>query len=109
MWQKSGSKKGMNWREALKYAETLELGGYDDWRLPNAKELQSIVDYTRSVKTTGSAAISPAFKTTEIKDPEGRKQYPYFWTSTVHLDGPDPFRSAVYIAFGEAQGKMRGR
>ncbi len=109
MWQQYDSRKGMNWEEALKYAESLELGGHDDWRLPNAKELQSIVDYTRSVQTTGSAAINPIFETTEIKDPEGRKQYPYFWTSTTHLDGRNPYNSAVYIAFGEAQGKMRGR
>jgi hypothetical protein len=93
----------------VKYAETLELGGHDDWRLPNAKELQSIVDYTRSVQTTGSAAINPIFEITEIKDPEGKKQYPYFWTSTTHLEGRNPYSSAVYIAFGEAQGNMRGR
>jgi len=109
MWQQSDSKKGMNWEEALRYAESLELSGHDDWRLPNAKELQSIVDYTRSIQTTGSAAINPIFETTEIKDPEGRKQYPHFWTSTTHLDGRNPYSSAVYIAFGEAQGKMRGR
>ncbi len=109
MWQQSDSRKAMNWEEALKYAESLELSGHGDWRLPNAKELQSIVDYTRSVQTTGSAAINPIFETTVIKDPEGRKQYPYFWTSTTHLDGRNPYDSAVYIAFGEAQGKMRGR
>jgi len=109
MWQQSDSGKGVNWEEALKYAESLELGGYDDWRLPNSKELQSIVDYTRSVQTTGSAVINPVFKTTVIRDPERRKQYPYFWTGTTHLDGRNPYESAVYIAFGEAQGKMRGR
>ncbi len=109
MWQKSDSKKSMKWEEALKYAESLKLSGHDDWRLPNAKELQSIVDYARSVQTTGSAAINHVFKTSQIKDPEGRKQYPYFWTSTTHLDGRNPYNSAVYIAFGNAQGKMRGR
>ena len=75
--------------------------------LPNAKELQSIVDYTRSLQTTNSPAINPIFETTEIIDPNGNKQYPYFWTSTTHLDGKNPNASAVYIAFGEAQGKMR--
>jgi len=70
MWQQIDSKKGMNWKDALKYAESLEWAGFDDWRLPNAKELQSIVDYTRSIQMTGSAAIDPLFNTTEIKDPE---------------------------------------
>lgn len=109
MWQQSDSKKGMNWRDALKYAEDLNLGDHDDWRLPNAKELHSIVDYTRSLQTTGSAAIDPVFASTRIRDPQGRAQYPYFWTSTTHLDGPNPYISAVYIAFGAAQGKMHGR
>jgi len=109
MWQQSDSGVGMNWEEALKYAEGLKLGGYDDWRLPNPKELQSIVDYTRSLQTTGSAAINPVFETSDIKSPDGRKQSPHFWTSTTHLDGRNPYASAVYIAFGEALGKMRGR
>ena len=91
------------------YAENLTLGGYDDWRLPNAKELQSIVDYSRSPQTSGTAAIDPIFETTEIQDPEGKRQYPYFWTSTTHLDGRNPYSSAVYIAFGAAQGKMHNR
>ncbi|MCP4724968.1 MAG: DUF1566 domain-containing protein [bacterium] len=109
MWQKNDSGKGMDWKNALHNAENLTLSGYDDWRLPNAKELQSIVDYTRSLQTTGSAAIDPVFSTTEINDPLGEKQYPYFWTSTTHHDGPNPDNSAVYIAFGAAQGRMRGQ
>ena len=93
----------------IEYVRHLELDGYNDWRLPNTKELQSIVDYTRSIQASNSAAINPIFKTTIIKDPEGKNQYPYFWTGTTHLDGRNPYSSAVYIAFGEAQGAMRGR
>jgi hypothetical protein len=109
MWQKADSGRGMDWEMALRYAENLTLGGHEDWRLPNAKELQSIVDYSRSPQTSDSAAIDPVFKTTVIQDPEGNKQYPYFWTSTTHLEGINPYDSAVYIAFGAAQGRMRGR
>ncbi|MDP5105682.1 MAG: DUF1566 domain-containing protein, partial [Polaribacter sp.] len=107
MWQKADDGIGKDWETSLFYAENLELAAHADWRLANAKELQSIVDYTRSLQTTNSAAINPVFETTEIKDPNGNKQYPYFWTSTTHLDGKNPNASAVYIAFGEAQGKMR--
>jgi hypothetical protein len=108
MWQKSDSRKGMNWQEALHYAENFTLNGYDDWRLPNAKELQSIVDYTRSPQTTDSPAIDPIFHTSAIINEGGDRDYPYYWTSTTHLDGPNPGDGAVYIAFGEALGKMRG-
>jgi hypothetical protein len=109
MWQQADSKQGMNWEGALKYAKELNLGRYSDWRLPNAKELQSIVDYNRSPSTTGSAAISSQFHTTTIVNEAGEKDYPYYWSSTTHLDGPDPEASAVYIAFGRSLGKMSGR
>ena len=107
MWQAADSTKGMNWEEALAYAENLTLGGYDDWRLPNAKELQSIVDYSRSPETSNSAAIDPVFQISSIINEGGEKDYPYYWSSTTHLDGPVPEAGAVYIAFGKALGKMR--
>lgn len=109
MWQKADDGTARNWQEALAYAEKLDLNGYTDWRLPNAKELQSIVDYSRSPQTTNSAAIDPVFEITEINDPNGNPgQYPFFWTSTTHLDGSNPYSSAVYIAFGEGLGIMNG-
>ena len=109
MWQKADSGRGMDWESALKYAQDLSLAGHGDWRLPDAKELQSIVDYSRSPQTSNSPAIDPVFKTTAIKDPLGNRQYPYFWTGTTHLDGRNPYDSAVYLAFGAAQGNMHGR
>jgi hypothetical protein len=109
MWQRDDDGVARNWEEALSYAEELELAGYADWHLPSAKELQSIVDYSRCPDATNSPAIDPVFGTTEITDPDGKSgQYPYFWTGTSHLDGVSPFSNAVYIAFGEAQGKMNG-
>lgn len=94
-WQKRDSGKGMDWKEALSYCENMNRAGTTEWRLPNAKELQSIVDYTRSPTTTGSAAIDPFFFVTK---PES-----YFWSSTTHMDGPKHQR-AVYVAFGRAMG-----
>lgn len=109
MWMKTDSQKAMTWQEALAYAENLVLAGYDDWRLPNAKELQFIVDYSRSPATTNSPAINPIFATSSMVNEAGQKDYPHFWTSTTHLDGPHPGKEAAYIAFGRALGKMRGR
>ena len=45
MWMQDDSGNGMTWEEALKFAESKEFAGCSDWRLPNIKELQSIVDY----------------------------------------------------------------
>ncbi len=109
MWQKDDDGTARDWENALSYAENLTLAAYSDWRLPNAKELQSIVDYTRCPSVTNSPAIDPVFSTTSIEDPDGVSgQYPYFWTGTTHLDGMNPGAYAVYIAFGKAQGKMNG-
>jgi hypothetical protein len=106
IWMQQDSGKGMNWEDALAYAEELKLAGYDDWRLPNAKELQSIVDYTRSPATSNSAAINPVFSVTSITDEGGETDYPSYWTSTTHASSDNTGRSAVYIAFGEALGFM---
>lgn len=108
MWTKFDSKKGMNWEDALKYANDLKVGGYDDWRVPNAKELQYIVDYSKSPDSSNSPAIDDKFELTSIENEVGQKDYPYYWTSTTHLDGPKPSSNAVYIALGRALGKMRG-
>jgi hypothetical protein len=76
--------------------------------LPNVKELQSIVDYKRSPKATGSPAINPLFKLTAITDEGGRRNYPFYWTSSTHKN-PRNASAADYVAFGEALGWMRGR
>ena len=47
VWQKETAPGTYTWPQALRYSEGLELAGHDDWRLPNVRELQSIVDYGR--------------------------------------------------------------
>lgn len=43
MWQKEENER-MDWYEALKYCKEMKLAGYSDWRLPNIKELNTILD-----------------------------------------------------------------
>lgn len=45
-WQDNQTIK-MTWLEAIEYCEVFELGGHTDWRLPNLKELYSLVDDTK--------------------------------------------------------------
>lgn len=98
MWAKNDSGKVMNWVEALEYAKTYELGGYTDWRLPNTKELQSLVDYEK----TTFPAINTDFFNTSVTSFETEKDAYYVWTSTTQGD----FKwTANYIAFGEAWSK----
>jgi hypothetical protein len=99
LWQRYDDGKKRTWQEALSYCEGLYLAGHAEWHLPNAKELQSIVDYSRSPKATGTSALSLVFG---ITDPKA-----YFWTSTTHLEGdgtrPPVGSMALYVAFGEAR------
>jgi len=109
-WSKADSGKGMNWEEALAWVQARNAEkyfGHSDWRLPNAKELQSIVDYGRSPDTTGSAAIAPIFDCTKITNEIGQADYPFFWTGTTHASAVAG-GAAVYVAFGRAAGWPTG-
>ena len=109
MWSKYDSQIGLDWQEALAWVQTQNAAnylGYNDWRLPDAKELQSIVDYTCSPKTTNSPAIDATyFNSTSITNEAGQIDYPYIWSSSVLLDG-GPFPSGIYFSFGRAMGYM---
>jgi hypothetical protein len=89
MWTQDDSAIGLNWEEALAWVVQMNAAdylGFSDWRLPNAKELQSIVDYTRSPDTTSSAAIDPLFNVTSITNEAGQSDFPAYWSSTTHVN-----------------------
>jgi len=56
---------------AATWCENLTLGGYTDWRLPTAKELDGIVDYGRR-----DPAIDPTFQHAAATD--------YYWSSSTY-------------------------
>ena len=107
MWARDDSGAGMDWQAALAYAETSGLAGHDDWRLPNSKELQSIVDYSRSPGTTASAAIDPVFNSAGIVNEAGQADWAFYWTGTTHANAIGG-ANACYVAFGRALGYMNG-
>lgn len=77
IWQQSDDGQTRTWQEALAYAESLEQAGYSDWRLPNIKELESIVDITRIY-----SPIYPAFQC-------HRSGSDCYWTSTTYVGNPE--------------------
>ena len=85
LWQRADDGRRRDWGEALAYCQSLALAGHHDWRLPNIRELHSIVDYRRA---------DPALDTSVLaqRDPGG-----WFWSSTTHGDDP---HDAAYVCFG---------
>ena len=102
MWQKTDSVDTFDWQGALEYAEEIEFAGHSDWRLPNVKELQSIVDYSYAPDAifpdNRAAAIDPIFDLTETES--------WFWTGTTHGDNT---AYALYVCFGQAFGVFSDR
>ncbi|MBN1579892.1 MAG: DUF1566 domain-containing protein [Anaerolineae bacterium] len=111
MWAQNDSGAGLNWEEALAWVETQNAANYlsySDWRLPNVKELQSILDYTRSPDTASSAAIDPLFNVTGITNEAGNADYSFYWSSTTHANLMTiPGAFGAYVSFGRALGYMR--
>ena len=61
----------MTWANALINCEALNFAGYTDWRLPNAKELASILDYANSWPPV-DATFFPNYRAND------------YWTSTTY-------------------------
>jgi hypothetical protein len=111
MWQQTDNGSGIDWKHALAYVQTQNKANYlehNDWRLPNVKELQSLVDYTRSMGATNAANVGPAinalFSCTGILNDGGKADYPYYWTSTSAIPKANgTYTFAWYVAFGRAE------
>ena len=108
MWMQDDNGEGVNWEDALSYAESFEYAGHSDWRLPDAKELQSIVDFTRSPSTSNSAAINALFNCTEIFNEANQNDYGCYWSSTTHASWRAGYTgaNAAYVSFGRSMGYM---
>ncbi len=110
VWQQADA-SSTSWQDAVDYCENLSLAGETDWRLPNVKELQSIVDYSRSPDTTASAALDAKFSATSFTNENGCTDWGYYWASTTHVDNDNDAQSATnatYLSFGRALGYMNG-
>jgi len=97
-----GTKRGLNddnfgngrsWTDTLAWVEKMNTGnylGHSDWRLPDIKELQSIVQYEK----TELPATDPDYFNLSRPDC-------YVWSSTTCGDFPE---MADYMAFGRGYG-----
>ena len=78
-----------NWTEALYFCNDLILAGYDDWRMPNVLELQSLIDYSQ-------AGPSMLFHPHPFRNVSGIRNY---WTSSVRGQFNYWFRVSLYYGW----------
>ena len=92
-WQDDNITDTMEWQEAIEYCESLELGGYSDWRLPNINELKTIIDRSRY-----NPAIISAFEHTISN---------YYWSSTAN-EGGHEYAWVVSFYYGYVYDDYKG-
>jgi hypothetical protein len=63
----------LDWCSSLQFCESLDFAGHDDWRLPNVREFQSIIDY-------GEGFMHPVLTA---------RTYLYWSSTNVTLRSPD--------------------
>lgn len=81
----TGTPKGYLWKNALQTAEETVFAGQIDWRLPNIKELQSLVEH----RCSGAAINKTAFpNTSEL-----------YWSSTPLPGNERDFALAWAVSF----------
>jgi len=88
MWTKDANIYGQQgWTNAVEYVNSLSHGGHADWRLPNLRELQSLMDYE-----SYGPALPPGHPFTDVG---GMNRY--YWTSTTYANDTD---GVWYVATG---------
>ncbi len=70
IWQQEDDNVRRTWEEAIIYCEGMKNANYEDWRLPNIKELRTIIDMT----TSGPAIDPIAFPGTNVS---------FYWSATT--------------------------
>lgn len=85
------------WTGALSYAEGLTLAGHTDWRLPNIKELQSLVDYSLATALNPASALAPINRT---MFPTATTPATAYWSSTAVRAGAGAPTRAWLVEFG---------
>lgn len=74
IWQDDNTPATITWKNAISHCENLSLGGYNDWRLPNFNELNSLAD-----RSTYKPAISSVFQNVFSSN---------YWSSTTRESFP---------------------
>jgi len=87
IWAQAESEKTYEFTDAEKYVRECRIGGWDDWRLPDEQELQSLRDLAR---------YNPCIDTATFKSNAG-----WVWTRTLYAPNPTSYVFAVHFNYGD--------
>lgn len=87
MWKKEESGQ-LGFKEALQYCNNLHLAGHDDWRLPNIREIATLLDINYTDKTWYHKEFFPNVITTPLG---------FYWSSSTYAS---TFGWGVNFQFG---------
>ena len=93
MWQQQESGE-LTWPSAFAYCKSLTTAGYANWRLPDIKELFSIV----SDQAAGVVFVSSFIQTSPIAE--------YYWANNTGVRNADLYRWAVNAGGGAGDHSM---
>jgi hypothetical protein len=86
----AGSEQWLTWGDALQAGESSDLAGHADWRLPNIKELTSIIE----LRCGAPAVNSAVFPNTPISND--------FWTSSPSAFDATAAWTVLFVFAGDS-------
>ncbi|MEA3427853.1 MAG: DUF1566 domain-containing protein [Thermodesulfobacteriota bacterium] len=99
MWAQNASAEGQKtWAAALTYCNDLSLGGHDDWRLPNVKELLSLIDWAYCNPALSNDAGTGQWTNGAGSSFFGVKSSDY-WSSTTDADADSYDTDHAWIVY----------
>ena len=91
-WQDDAVDSSMRWGNAITYCESLDLGGHNNWRLPNINELKSIIDRSKE-----NPAIVDGFENINSSN---------YWSSTTVKNDQ---KNAWIVLFSKGYVRRKGK
>ncbi|MBN2302823.1 MAG: DUF1566 domain-containing protein, partial [Lentisphaerae bacterium] len=87
MWMKDETPE-LNWNDAMKYCVEMSLGGHSDWRLPNIREIATLIDVSFKDLCWFDKEFFPGVKT---------KPLGFYWATSTYAS---TFAWGVNFQFG---------
>jgi hypothetical protein len=90
-WQDPPPDREMGWSEAIAHCDGLDLGGFDDWRLPGISELRSLIRKCPATMAGGTCGVTDGCSGEDCRDAScagctsgTTPEAPCYWAWVLH-------------------------